>query len=445
MSVAAKKFMSPLAQKPEALAWLQDTPQDQCPAWMRALRATGAEVFASTGLPTTAWEGWQHTNLRPLAQTKFHYSKTPVMCSATGLPAPLLEDALRVVVVNGQYQQHLSALSPDIQVMQMTEAFDGVEERLASVGDLAAMPLKALNTAYLRDGFVLRAEKDVARPVEILFYNTGTIEKPAAIYPRMLYWLGKNAGLTVLEHHCGTGVYLANSVTDMILEPDSRLKFYRLMDESSQAFHMSHATVQMQKNACFEGFSMALGATVARQEFYLNMLDSAISSSMNGIYLLNSQQIHDFTVQVDHFEPESKSEQYFKGVVDGQARAIFQGKIHVRRSAQKSNGYQRHHALLLSSQAEACAKPELEIYADDVRCSHGATSGHLDPVALFYLRSRGIPEAEARALLIESFLNEGVEKVTFDPVREIYRQKISAWLHAKSSLYTGERKQATPS
>jgi Fe-S cluster assembly protein SufD len=423
---ASAKFMAPLPQKPEALAWLKDAPRDASAPWVRALRETGAEIFASTGFPTPAWEGWQHTNLRALAQAPRAWSSAPVKFDAGKIPASLIEGSSRIVLVNGQYQPQLSTLPPGVTLTNLMEA-EGVEEWIASVGNFAAQPLKALNAAHLRDGFVLDVKGDIAQPIEILFHNTG-----GAIYPRLLCRLEKNAGATIIEHHAGEGDYFADSVADYIVERDARLKLYRLQRESLSAHHVSQGLIHLHKNASFEGFSMALGAKVAREEFSLNLLDSVISASISGMYLLKSQQNHDFTITADHFEPDGKSEQYFKGVIDDQARAVFQGKIHVRRSAQKSDGYQSHHALLLSNQAEASAKPELEIYADDVKCSHGATSGHLDPVALFYLRSRGIPEEEAKALLVESFLNEAVERVSFAPMREVYLKETSCWLKEKS-------------
>lgn len=148
---------------------------------------------------------------------------------------------------------------------------------------------------------------------------------------------------------------------------------------------------------------------------------------------MKGQQSHDFTVLADHFEPDGKSVQHFKGVVDDQARAVYQGKIHVRRAAQKTDGYQSHHALLLSPTAEASAKPELEIYADDVKCSHGATAGQLNPEALFYLRSRGIPDDLARSLMVESFLGSAIEKVSYEPVRDIYFACVAAWLAGRGA------------
>jgi Fe-S cluster assembly protein SufD len=290
----------------------------------------------------------------------------------------------------------------------------------------------------VRDGIFLQVKSntDVARPVEILFYNIGgaesapigNAENAPAIYPRMLYWLGENSGLTILERHAGEGVYLANSYTGIMQRSASRLKFYKFEEESAAAFHFSFVALQQQKDSVFEGFSYATGGKIAREEYQNQLIDSGISSSVGGVYLLKDQQNHDFTVLTDHLEPNGKSVQTFKGVIDDQARAVFQGKIHVRRFAQKTDGNQSHHALLLSAQAEASFKPELEIYADDVKCGHGATSGKLDEAALFYLQSRGIPAAEAKALLIQSFLNAALEQVSFLPVKEIYQERIRSWL-----------------
>jgi Fe-S cluster assembly protein SufD len=397
------------------------------------LRHTGVEQFSRTGLPTPAWEGWQHTSLRPLTQTYFHYSVSAVKFDVKKLPSPLLADSSRIIVVNGQYQPQLSNVPAGVTVMSLMDAsvqIEGIEQHLVTVGDLRSTPFKALNAAYMHDGFVLKVDDDVEvlQPVEVLFYNTGSTEKPAAIYPRTLYWLGKNSSLTVLERHAGEGVYLSNGYTGIAQEPASRLKFYKFEEESPSACHFSFTGLQQQKDSSFEGFSCATGAKLAREEYQNLLLDSGIYSNLGGIYLLKDQQCHDFTVLTDHFEPNGKSVQRFKGVVDAQARSVFQGKIHVRRSAQKTDGNQLSHALLLSEEAEASFKPELEIYADDVKCSHGAASGKLDETALFYLRSRGIPAAEAKSLLIQSFLNEALVQVSFAPVKEIYEERIRTWL-----------------
>jgi Fe-S cluster assembly protein SufD len=440
MTVDTEKFtlstLSPSLSRGagEGAAWLSDTEtlgKEKATDWVRALRETGAEQFSQTGLPTASWEGWQHTNLRQLAHLKFHYSTEPVKFDAAKLPAKLLEDSGRVVLVNGQYQPQLSVIPPGVTVMSLMEAvekkLEGLEEYIVSIGDLQATPFKALNTAYMRDGIVLKvaAGADVEKPLEVLFYNAGDA---AAIYPRVLYWLGENSGLTLLERHQGEGAYFANIYTAISLEPASRLKFYKFEEESPAACHFSFTAMHQKKDSVFEGVSYATGGKTVREEYQNQLLDSGILSTICGVYLLRDQQNHDFTVLMDHFEPNGKSVQHFRGVIDDQARAVFQGKIHVRRSAQKADGNQSSHALLLSGQAEASFKPELEIYADDVKCGHGATSGRLDETALFYLRSRGIPAAEAKALLIESFLNETLEAVSFAPAKEIFSERIRSWL-----------------
>lgn len=432
-------FMAPAPQNAAALPWLADASslqKDKTQPWVKALRETGAETFARTGLPTPAWEGWQYTNLRALGAGAFRYSAEPVKFDATKIPSPLLGSAHRIVLVNGQYQAALSTVPEHVTVMSLMDAADGrlekLEDNVVRLGELAAHPLVALNSAYLRDGFVLSVarNRDIEAPIEVLFYNTG---KDAAIYPRVLYRLGENSGATVVERHFGTGAYLSNAYMAIAQESASRFKYYRFLDESTDAFHLSQTVLQSEKDAVFEGFSMATGGRIARQEFRMLLIDKAISSSIGGAYLMKGQQSHDFTVLADHFEPGGRSVQNFRGVTDDQARAVFQGKIHVRRNAQKTDGYQSHHALLLSPTSEASAKPELEIYADDVKCSHGATAGQLDPVALFYLRSRGLTEADARALLVESFVNNAILTVTNEAVRELCFARVSEWLAGRAS------------
>ncbi len=418
------------------LPWLEDAQKlGEQPAadWVKAMRHTGAEAFSRTGLPTPSWEGWQHTHLRPLTQTRFHYKVEPVKFDINALPSSLLKDAARIVLVNGQYKPELSATPEGVIVMSLMDAsvqVEGIEEHLVTVGDLATAPFKALNAAYMHDGAVIIVKDgaDITQPLEVLFYNAGDADKAPSLQPRCLYWLGKNSGLTVFERHAGVGAYFTNIYTGIFLESASRLKFYKIEEESAAACHFSYTVLQQQKHSSFEGFSYAAGGRLVRQEYQNLLIDSGISCNVSGVYLLKDQQCHDFTVLTDHFEPDGTSVQHFKGVIDDQARSVFQGKIHVRRVAQKTNGNQLNHALLLSEKAEASFKPELEIYADDVKCSHGAASGQLDQDALFYLQSRGIPATEAKSLLIESFLNGALAEVSFAPAREVYEERIREWL-----------------
>jgi Fe-S cluster assembly protein SufD len=415
-----------------ALPWLASASvleKDSAPAWMKALRATGADAFSRSGMPTPAREGWQYTNTRGLSSEKFTWHAEAVKFDAAKLPPKMLADSYRVVFVNGQLQAKFSELPAYVTVTAIADTPDA-QEYLAPVGDMAEHPMTALNAAYLRDGAVIRTAKgqDIDRPVEVLFYSTGG---GVAAYPRVLYWLAENSGMTVMERHVGEGEYFNNIYTAIELNPASRMKYYRFVEETTAAQHFSHTLLRQSKNASFEGFSGAFSLGAGRQETRMQLIDRGISSSIGGIYLLKGQQCHDFTINAAHFEPDGTSIQHFKGVIDDTARAIFQGKIYVSRPAQKTDGYQSHHALLLSAKAEANAKPELEIYADDVKCSHGATAGYLDAEAMFYLRTRGIPQEDARALLIESFVLENLERLTSDAARALYAEKTTAWLSAR--------------
>lgn len=417
--------------KADALSWLNGAKSlnDKAPQWVKALRATAGDIFAQNGLPQPKTEGWQFTNLRNLKAENYAVAaKTDI-----ALPAKLLADSDRIVILNGQFRADLSELTTKAEVLPLLQAAEKkeYEELLADIGDLSTAPFKALNTAYLQDGFVFRvaANQDLVRPVEVLLLNDGT----AATYPRMLYLIEENAGAVILERFEGQGAYFQNAAGMIEQKTASRLKFYRIQKDDVAAAHINHMTVRTGKDAVFEGFTAAIGAALSRQDWRMQLINSRISATIAGVYLIKDKQNHDITIVADHFEPDCNSVQHFKGVIDDQARSVFQGKIHVHRPAQKTDGYQSHHALLLSDRAEANTKPELEIYADDVKCSHGATAGFLDPKSLFYMRSRGIPEAEAKALLIDSFLAETLERVTYEPVKELLAAEISGWLKGRAA------------
>lgn len=435
-------FMPPQEPKADALPWLSLAGTENAaagtPDWGRALRGTAAESFAATGLPTPAWEGWQFTSLRGLdaaaVKQPAPFAKTPEI----DLPAPLLADSYRLVLVDGQWLPSLSNLPTGVRlvdILQASQAVEHAEEYLVGLGDFAGNPFKALNAAHLRDGFVLALDRGqvLDKPIEVLFWT----QDKAAAYPRVLYWLGENAQASVVERYTGAGAYLINSQTDVVLQQNANLTFSRFVEEGGEASHVSLTTVHLLRDAVFDAHAAALSGALMRQGWEFKLLEKNIHSSLAGIYLKDGQQIQDFTVLASHYDESGVSAQHFKGVIDDQARSVFQGKIHVHRPAQKTDGYQSHHALLLSGTAEANAKPELEIYADDVKCSHGATAGQLDREALFYLRSRGIPEHDARALLIRSFLAEGLEKIPSDEIRQLFADRIDAWLDARGQKAAG--------
>jgi len=401
------------------------------PDWLRALRQTAADIFQGTDLPTPAWEKWKYTNLRALKNTLWRNQTQSVMMDVNEIPKTLLsEDVYRVVFVNGQYKKSLSDHIPNLHCVSLKEAMvnspDLYQEYIVQVGELAEKPLMALNTAFIDDGFILHAleGQKMDKPIEVQFYNNGKDQEAMICHPRSLIIMEKGAEAILVERHVGQGAYFANHVMHVALKDRASLKHYRLQDESTDAFNIEHLTVQISEKSYYEMFSCVTGASLSRLDIHGELIGRENLCNINGIYVVEGDQHTDHTVEVDHFEPNCKSVQNFRGVIDDQARAVFQGKIQVHRHAQKSDGRQLNHALLLSEKAEVNAKPELEIYADDVKCSHGATTGQLDDQVLFYLRSRGIPLKQAKALLVKSFVNQAIDEISYEPLRSVIAQHI---------------------
>ncbi len=413
-------------QNPEALKWLEGSLHlsKSVPDWVTAMRSTGYEVFAEVGFPTLKIEDWKYTNLRSLLKEEFHFSN---IATAFTLPERLSAENKRVVLVNGRFSKELSDKIDGVEAENIIDSrISRIEEYLVTVGDLRKEPFKALNAAYMQEGVVLKINKTIKHNIEVVFYNSGD---GAAIYPRNLYWLGKDAKAHIIERYTGNGKYFFNSYTAIVQEEYSKLKFYRLEEESENAFHFSSVYIQQHKSSEFEGFSYASGAVLAREEFKMDLVDEHAVSNIGGLYMIRENQSHDFKVLTQHLEPHCNSTQTFRGVVDDKASAVFQGKVYVARNAQKTDAAQINRSILLSPNAKANFKPELEIYADDVKCSHGATSGQIDNEALFYMQSRGIPEAEARSMLVQAFLSETLEKVTDEGMRQVFEGKIKLWLN----------------
>jgi Fe-S cluster assembly protein SufD len=249
----------------------------------------------------------------------------------------------------------------------------------------------------------------------------------AAFHPRHMVRLEAGARLVLLESAAGVGAYLHNPVVEIHLGEGTHLTHVRLQDEASSAFHLATIYADVAENAVYDGFTLNIGGHVTRTELHARLAGPHATAHLNGAQLLAGTQHADFTSVVRHAEPHGTSRQTVKNVLAERSRGVFQGRIEVARAAQKTDGYQMNQALLLSPDAEVDTKPELEIFADDVKCSHGATVGELDPDQLFYLRARGIPEAEARAILVRAFLTEALDAVTHEPVRAVLEASIQGW------------------
>jgi Fe-S cluster assembly protein SufD len=361
-----------------------------------------------TALPTRKLEAWRYTDLKSLSAISFAEAQ-PVKVKANlpdlGIP--------RIVFVNGAYDAAIST-PPDFL------------RPFVAVAEASTFPLALINAEHAHDGITINVPDDVDAGA-LLLISYASADAPVAFHPRHRITLGINAKLTIIEVAMGEGVYWHNPVTDIALHESSTLAHYRLQDEGADAFHLATIRAEIAEKAAYESFTLVIGAKLSRAEFHASLLGPNATTHLNAAQLLDGHQHADFTSVVKHDAPNCASRQTVKSVLSGHSRGVFQGRIEVARIAQKTDGYQMNQALLLSPTAEIDIKPELEIFADDVKCSHGATIGALDPEQIFYLRSRGIPEEQARSMLIRAFLTEALEPVTHEAAREFFESAIENW------------------
>ena len=361
-----------------------------------AARATAADTWRATGLPGPRDEAWKYTSLRPLADAAFQQSLS-LVGNHTDLLARLpLLDAPRLVLVDGHFRPDLSILPPGVGITGFAQS-----PEFGPAARPASEPLVALNTMLAEDGIRITVPAGTdAGLIMLASLATPPAGHTIAFHPRHRIIVERGARLAVLEISVGAGAYLHNPVTEINVAAHAHLTHIRLQDESAAAFHLA-----------------TLYADIAAHA----------TAHLNAAQLLAGTQHADFTTIVSHAAPHGASRQTVKNVLAGKSRGVFQGKIHVARGAQKTDGYQMNQALLLSPDAEIDCKPQLEIYADDVKCSHGATIGELDADQLFYLRSRGVPQAEARAMLVRAFLTEAIDSVSNESARAVLESAIESW------------------
>ncbi len=411
-------------------------------SWVRDLRDQGRDRFAALGLPTIRNEAWRYTNLRDLAKLTF----TPAATADSDVRFDLLptiraegESGPRLVFVDGRFRAELSStagLPAGVELLSLAAAFashgDLIGEHLGRLAPADDRPLVALNSAFLADGPVLRVAPglSVDHPIELVFVSAGTEGQATSFHPRTLVVVGAGARAVVVEHHVGrgTGATLANHVAEIFVGEGATLHHYKAQREGAAAFHLSHTAATVAANGCYDNFILTMGARLSRNEVVSTLDGTNARTHVSGGYMVRGSQHADTTTLIDHAQPNGTSREVYKGVIDDTGRAVFQGKIIVRPHAQKTDGHQLNRALLLSDSAEIDAKPELEIHADDVKCSHGCTAGELDDDALFYLRARGIDKETARGLLIGAFLAEAMEEIAEDTIREAFQALVAGWL-----------------
>ena len=393
-----------------------------------AVRAAGAAAFRGRGLPGMREEAWHYTSLRALAETRFAEPLTPVADCATLMARLPALDAPRLVFVDGRFRDDLS-LVPTLAAVRVGGPGYGT---LAQPG---REQMVALNTMLAEDGATIEVAEgaDAGTLLLVSLGTGGPPDRPVAFHPRHALRLGAGARLVLFEVALGAGGYLHNAVLEVSVGADAALTHLRLQDESSAAFHVSTLYAEIAARGTYDSFALALGARLARMEVHARLAGKGAAAHLNAAQLLGGAQHGDFTTVVTHDAPHCASRQTVKNVLAGRSRGVFQGRIEVARDAQKTDGYQMNQALLLSAEAEIDSKPQLEIYADDVKCSHGATVGELDPEQMFYLRSRGIPAPEARAMLVRAFLAAAFEPITHAAGRAALEAAAAGWWERQAS------------
>lgn len=396
--------------------------------WLDALRGAAAESFSAQGFPTRRVEAWKYTDLNPLGHVSFDEPLT-LLDGGVMLPPAI---APRVVFVDGRFREDLSDCPGARSLARHLPELQG---RLGALAQPAREPMAALNTMLFEDGLFLELGEGVdGGVVELLSYATAC-ERPQAFHPRHIIRLAPGASLTLIETATGAARarYLHNPVYEIEVAEGARLTHGRLQQEAREAWHLSTVYARAAAGGVYDNFTLNAGGKLTRNEIHTALAGPKAECHMNGAQLLVDGQHADTTTALDHAAPDCSSRQTYKTVLSGKSRGVFQGKILVRQAAQKTDGYQMNQALLLSPEAEIDSKPQLEIYADDVKCSHGATVGELDADQLFYMRARGIPESEAKAMLVEAFLQEAVESVAEETLRGALARAVDGWWRAEAA------------
>jgi Fe-S cluster assembly protein SufD len=412
------------------------------PAWLSLLQSEARQAYARTGLPSRRLEAWKYTDLRALDSIALGPLPADGRSDGSalgGLPASAQTGVCRLVFVHGRLREDLGSRPcvAGLDIQGLRAALDAGDpdlgRHIGRIAEVSSSPMLALNTAMAGDGFILRVARSHAleAPIELVFVN-GPGDDPLAFHPRGLIVLEDGAAATILETHIGSGAvpYLSNCAIEISLATGASLRHYRSIREAAAGWHVSTTAVQAATDSRYEAFGLLAGGRLVRNEIAVRLEGTGAHCTVAGAYMVRDDEHCDNTTRVDHLAERTSCNEIFRGVIGGRARAVFQGNIVVHPGAQHADAHQLSRALLLSDDAEIDQKPELEIYADNVKCSHGASAGQLDDRALFYLRSRGLNETLARRLLIEGFLTECFDNISDETARAAFLDDALTWLRA---------------
>jgi len=413
-------------------------------SFVAGLRANAIETYGRLGLPHRRIEAWKYTDLRtrltdvnPLGKGEGVAVSEAALSGALGAELANLP-AYRLVIVEGDLRADLSDLAglkaAGVEAVSLARALEKppawLKKALAQINPRDDDAMIALNTALMTGGVGLQIGNGVILDKPIHLIQLDGKGDPASIFTRNVVVAEPGSAATVLESFGGLGLHAPqrNAVTELRIGAEAAIKHFKVQRERDDAFHLSTWLVELGPDARYDAFQFSTGAALARNQVYLHFAGEGAAADISGAFLLRARQHCDTTLLIEHRVPHCTSRELFKAVLDGESRGVFQGKIIVSPGAQKTDGKQMAGALLLSETAEFDSKPELEIFADDVICGHGATSGQIDEDLLFYLEARGIPEEEARALLIQAFVGEALERVEDERLRDALGSASAAWL-----------------
>jgi Fe-S cluster assembly protein SufD len=443
MASPADNGTASLIEKFSRLASAAEQPQ-----WLAPLRKAGLASFADQGFPTLRDEDWRFTNVEPIAKLGLQPAG---QVAVNGAESKAMENSVfaklsgqRLVFVNGFFSAKFSSVKPAaagvrIESLAAALAKDAalIEKHLGKYARPEKNAFAALNQAFFSDGAFIFVPKDVAvaEPVQLIYISSAK-NSGEVISPRNLIIAEAGSKLTIVESYLSASDanYFTNAVTEIVAGEKAFIEHVKVQDEFAGAFHVATIAGEFGRTSNVNVHSFALGAKLSRNNIRTKLAGEGLECILNGLYLTRDEQLADHHMIVEHAQPHCASHEYFNGILDDKSKGVFHGRIYVHPVAQKTDAKQTNKNLLLSDNATADTKPQLEIYADDVKCTHGATVGQLNPESIFYLRARGLPENTARRMLIHAFAGEIVERVKCEPVRAELDKLVWERLEANSGL-----------
>ena len=413
--------------------------------WIKHMRSKAMTEFQQQAFPDTRVEAWKYTDLRGLKRRSFSPPDTRGEIHESALEPWLFshEPMHRLVFVDGWFAPDLCPFQTLLDGVTLTSLATVMEHSPDELETVLGYTLgtdrpgfDAMNTAFLQDGAFIRLDRDamLEQPIHLLFISTGQADSLTAV--RNVIQAGPGSAATVIESWVALNdaTSLTNTITEIVLDENAALQHYKLEQEGAATTHIGGLYVQQDRNSHLDAHSIALGGRLVRNELQVDLNGRGAACILNGLTLTHHQQHVDNHTRIEHHQPQATSNESYKGILDDRSRTVFSGRIVVHPGAQQTQAQQSNHSLLLSSDAEADARPQFEIYADDVQCTHGCTVGELDAEALFYLRSRALDEDAARSLLIYAFAADVLDRMHLDPVRHHLEQQLAERLTGSAAV-----------